>query len=259
MSLFDEYAGKYTTVAMERRDGVLQMTLHTEGRALRWGLVPHEELPRAFYDVGRDRDNRVIILTGTGDEFSGPRPTPESGPFPTRPTAEAWDRVYWEGKQLLMNLLSIEVPMIAAVNGPAMRHSELPLLCDIVLAAEEASFQDSGHFVGGLMPGDGVHVVYPVLLGLNRGRYFLLTGQTIPAREAQALGLVAEVLPRQRLLERAWALAEQLARQPTLMLRYTRVVFTEYIKRHMQELLGYGLALEGMALMERPLGPESPR
>jgi enoyl-CoA hydratase/carnithine racemase len=257
MSLFDEYSRKYETVKMERRDGVLQMTLHTEGKALRWGLVPHRELPAAFYDVGRDRDNRVIILTGTGDEFSGPRPTPESGPFPSRPTAEAWDRVYWEGKQLLMNLLNIEVPMISAVNGPAMRHSELPLLCDIVLAAEEASFQDSGHFVGGLMPGDGVHIVYPVLLGLNRGRYFLLTGQTISAREAQGLGLVAEVLPRERLLERAWAHAEMLARQPTLMLRYTRVVFTEYIKRQMQELLGYGLALEGMALMERPLPPPS--
>jgi enoyl-CoA hydratase/carnithine racemase len=257
MSLFDEYARKYETVRMERRDGVLQMTLHTEGQALRWGLVPHQELPEAFHDVGRDRENRVVILTGTGDEFSGPKSTPDSGPFPARPTAEAWDRVYWEGKQLLMNLLSIEVPMISAVNGPAMRHSELPLLCDIVLAAEEASFQDSGHFVGGLMPGDGVHVVYPILLGLNRGRYFLLTGQTISAREAQGLGLVAEVLPRARLLERAWVLAEQLARQPTLMLRYTRVVFTEYIKRQMQELLGYGLALEGMALMERPLPPPS--
>jgi len=96
-----------------------------------------------------------------------------------------------------------------------------------------------------------------LLLGLNRARYFLLTGQTIAAREAQDLGLVAEVLPRERLLERAWTLAEQLARQPTLMLRYTRVVFTEYIKRQMQELLGYGLALEGMALMERPMSSES--
>ncbi len=252
MSLFDEYRTKYRTVRMERTDGVLQMTLHTDGKALRWGLVPHEELPSAFYDVGRDRDNRVVILTGTGDEFSGPKPTADSGPFPTRPSAEGWDKVYWEGKQLLMNLLSIEVPMIAAVNGPAMRHSELPLLCDIVLAAESASFQDSGHFVGGLTPGDGVHVVYPILLGLNRGRYFLLTGQTIAAREAQTLGLVAEVLPRDKLLERAWQLAADLARQPTLMLRYSRVLFTEYIKRQMQELLGYGLALEGLAVMQRP-------
>jgi len=253
MTAFAEYSQKYTSVAMERRNGILQMRLHTEGKALRWGALPHEELPAAFYDVGRDRDNKVVILTGTGNEFSGPRPTPETGFFPTRPPALAWDKIYWEGKHLLMNLLNIEAPMIGAVNGPALRHSELPLLCDIVLAAEDASFQDAGHFGGGLVPGDGVHVIYPLLLGLNRGRYFLLTGQTISATEAQTLGLVNEVLPRDKLLERAWALAEQLAQQPTLQLRYSRVVFTEYIKRHMQDLLGYGLALEGMALMEKPL------
>ena len=253
MTAFDEYSQRYKTIKMERRDGILQMTLHTDGKELRWGLLPHEELPSAFYEVGRDRENKVIILTGTGDEFSGPRPTRENRAFATRPPAQAWDKVYWEGKHLLMNLLNIEVPMISAVNGPAMRHSELPLLCDIVLAAEEASFQDSGHFVGGLMPGDGVHIVYPLLLGLNRGRYFLLTGQTISAAEAKTLGLVNEILPRAKLLERAWSLAEQLAGQETLLLRYSRVMFTELLKRQMQELLGYGLALEGMALMERPL------
>jgi len=161
MTAFAEYSQKYTTVAMERRNGILQMRLHTEGKALRWGALPHEELPAAFYDVGRDRDNKVVILTGTGNEFSGPKPTPETGFFPTRPPALAWDKIYWEGKHLLMNLLNIEVPMIGAVNGPALRHSELPLLCDIVLAAEDASFQDAGHFGGGLVPGDGVHVIYP--------------------------------------------------------------------------------------------------
>jgi enoyl-CoA hydratase/carnithine racemase len=75
--------------------------------------------------------------------------------------------------------------MISAVNGPALRHSEIPLLCDIVLAAEEATFQDSAHYPNGMPRGDGVHILYPLLLGLNRGRYFLLTGQTLHARQAQ--------------------------------------------------------------------------
>jgi len=85
--------------------------------------------------------------------------------------------------------------MISAINDPALRHSELPLLCDIVLAAEEVTFQDSRHFVNGLIPGDGMHIVYPLLMGMNRGRYFLLAGQTLSAKEAQDLGLVNEVLP----------------------------------------------------------------
>ena len=86
--------------------------------------------------------------------------------MPKRAPAD-WDKTYWEGKHLLWNLLDIEVPMISAINGPALRHSELPLLCDIVLASETATFQDSGHFVNGLVPGDGMHIVYPMLLGLN--------------------------------------------------------------------------------------------
>jgi enoyl-CoA hydratase/carnithine racemase len=253
LAYFDEYSSKYQSIKMERRDGILLMTLHTDGKELRWGSLPHGELPDAFYHVGRDRENKVIILTGTGEEFSGPRPTPAMRAAQTRPPALTWDRIYWEGKQLLMNMLNIEVPMISAINGPVMRHSELPLLCDIVLAAEQASFEDSGHFNGGLVPGDGVHIVYPMLLGLNRGRYFLMTGQTIDARQALDLGLVAEVMPREKLMARAWEHAERLAKEPSLHARYTRVLFVEYLKRQMQDLLGYGLALEGLATQERPL------
>lgn len=243
MSTLQQYAGKYQNIQMERRDGILQMTFHTEGGPLQWGGGPHEEFPRAFADVGADPDNRVIILTGSGDAFSGP---PGSAAGTPKRTPREWDKTYWEGKRLLLNLLDIEVPMIAAVNGPALRHSEIPLLCDIVLAADTAAFQDSGHFMSGLVPGDGVHIVYPLLLGVNRGRYFLLTGQSIGAEEALRLGLVSEVLPPGELLPRAWALAEQLAAQSDLVLRYTRVATTQYLKRQMQELLGYGLALEGL-------------
>ena len=243
MATLDEYANKYQSVRMERRDGILQITLHTNGGSLQWGGTPHEELPQVFLDIGSDPENRVVIMTGAGDAFTGPPGTRESRP---RRSPNQWDKTYWEGKHLLMNLLDIEVPMISAINGPALRHSELPLLCDIVLASENAAFQDSGHFINGLIPGDGMHVIYPMLLGLNRGRYFLLTGQTIDAPKALELGLVSEVLPREELLPRAWALAEQLAEQSPLVLRYSRVLLTQYVKRMMHELLGYGLALEGL-------------
>jgi enoyl-CoA hydratase/carnithine racemase len=257
MSTLEEYQNKYRTVRMERRDGILEVTLHTDGGPLRWGFLPHSELPEAFHDIGADRDNRVVILTGTGAEFSGPRATPGTSSFPTRPSIERIDRIHWEGRHLLMNLLNIEVPIISAINGPAWRHSEIPLLCDIVLAADTAQFQDSAHFTSEVVPGDGMHIVYPLLLGINRGRYFLMTGQTLDAREAHRLGLVAEVLPPERLMARARELAAELARKPTLLLRYTRLLFTEYLRRQMHELLGYGLAMESLALFEKPEAPPS--
>jgi enoyl-CoA hydratase/carnithine racemase len=254
MNSFAEYSRSFETIDMRREDGILEMRFHTGGGPLQWSLLPHGELERAFLAVGRDRENQVVILTGTGTDFSGPR-VAEEGHFLVKDSGSAQqiDHIYWEGKHLLMNLLNIEVPVIAAVNGPAVRHAEIPLLSDIVLAAEEAQFQDSAHFNGGLVPGDGVHVVFPLLMGVNRGRYFLLTGQTLSAREALEYGLVNEVLPRAELLPRAWTLARQLMRRSPLIRRYSRVVLTQDLKRRMHDLLGYGLALESLALR---CGPE---
>jgi enoyl-CoA hydratase/carnithine racemase len=245
MASLEDYANNYETVRFERRNGILQVTFHSGGGSLKWGGPAHREFGYAFADIGSDPENRVVILTGTGDdycaEFEGTRP---------RRTPKTWDTTYWEGKRLLTNLLEIEVPIIGAVNGPALIHAEIPVLSDIVLASENATFQDAPHFPRGVVPGDGVHVVWPLLLGQNRGRYFLLTGQTLSAQEAHDLGVVAEVLSRENLLPRAWQLAEQLIQQPDLTLRYSRVALTLQLKRQMQDMLGYGLAIEGLAAVD---------
>ena len=251
MSKFEDYRDKFACIAMKREDGILEMRFHTDGGPFQWGLGPHADLPEAFNDVGRDRENRVVILTGTGDLYSGPRATPGSSAIAGGITATQFDRVHWEGRALLMNLLNIEVPVIAAINGPAWRHGEIPLLSDVVLASDTAAFQDSAHFPNGLVPGDGMHIVMPILMGVNRGRYFLLTGQTLSAVEAKDWGLVNEVLPADQVLPRAWALARELTVRPTLLLRYTRLMFTEHLRKRMGDLLGYGLAMEGLALMEK--------
>jgi enoyl-CoA hydratase/carnithine racemase len=244
----EDYAQKYQTIRFRREDGILEMTLHTGGGSLRWGRLPHAELEEAFLNVGRDRENKVIILTGTGEEFSGPAPESEANRAAHKMTPDEWGELGWEAKGFHANLLAIEVPMISAVNGPALRHAELPVMCDIVLASENAAFQDSAHFVGGLVPGDGVHIVFPLTMGLNRGRYFLLTGQVISAQEAKDIGMVAEVLPRDKLLPRAWELARLVLKQPELNRRYARICITEQLRRQFNDLLPYGLALEGLAI-----------
>jgi enoyl-CoA hydratase/carnithine racemase len=148
-------------------------------------------------------------------------------------------------------VLDVQCPIISAVNGPVWRHAELPLLADIVLASDATTFQDSAHFPNDLVPGDGIAIALLALLGWNRGRYVLLTGQALTARRAFELGLVGEVLPQNALLERAWSLAADLEQRNPKVLRYTRLIFTHQLKAMFHDLLGYGLALESLAALDK--------
>ncbi len=137
--------------------------------------------------------------------------------------------------------------MIAAVNGPVAVHSEIAVLCDIVLCTPDTYFQDKAHFPSGLVPGDSMQVVWPMLLGPNRGRHFLLTGAELPADEALRLGVVGEVVSNDRLLDRGTSWPRWLASQNPVLLRNTRHVLTRPIKQAMADHLHTGLALEALS------------
>ena len=240
------YFDAYPTIAFERDElGVLTVRLHSDGGPVRYSPQHHHDWVRAFVDIADDRDNRVMILTGTGDSFIDLFDWGQRTADP-----QMWDVIYYEGKHLLRRLLDIEIPVIGVVNGAATIHAELALLSDVTLACETAIVQDKAHVLAGSVPGDGVQVVWQELLGPNRGRYFLLTGQVLSAAEALDLGVVNEVMPADELMPRARELARGLAVRPVLQMRYTRVVLTGRLKRLIDESLGHGLAVEGLAILD---------
>jgi enoyl-CoA hydratase/carnithine racemase len=244
MSRFDAYRDSFPNARLTRsKTGVLEVALHTDGGTLVFNGHTHEQFVDLFHAVASDVDNRVVILTGSGGAFMESISAEGFDFF----SPQGYDKIYREGKKVLMNILDIEAPLIAAVNGPVRLHSEYILLSDIVLATPSTVFQDKPHFEFGIVPGDGVHVLWPEAIGMVRGHYFILTRQELDAQTAKEWGAVNEIVPGDKLLVRAREIAEGLAKLPPLTTRYTRVALTQKLRRIIDEGVGYGLALEGIS------------
>lgn len=244
MRRFDKYRDSFPNARLTRsKSGVLEISLHTDGGTLIFNGHTHEQFVDLFHEVGADRDNRVVILTGSGDVFMETITLDGFDFF----TPQGYDKIYREGKRVLMNILDIEVPLIAAVNGPVRLHSEYILLSDIVLATPSTVFQDKPHFELGIVSGDGVHLLWQEAIGTMRGRYFILTRQELDAKTAREWGAVNEIVPAEKLLPRAREIAEKLAELPPLATSYTRIAMTQKLRRIIDEGVGYGLALEGIS------------
>ncbi|MFP5076174.1 enoyl-CoA hydratase/isomerase family protein [Rhizobium sp. YIM 134829] len=244
MSTFDTYENSFPNARLTRTpSGVLEVALHSEGGKLVFNGHTHEQFVELFHQIGADTDNRVVILTGSGDAFMDAI-SPEGFDFFS---PRGYDKIFREGRKVLMNILDIEVPMISALNGPVLLHSEYALLTDIILATPETVFQDKPHFDFGIVPGDGVNLLWPEVIGSVRGRYFILTRQVLDAATAKDWGVVNEIVPADTLLARAHEIAEGIAALPPLTSRYTRIALTQKLRRIIDQDGGYGLALEGIS------------
>jgi enoyl-CoA hydratase/carnithine racemase len=244
MMSFNTYCNAFPHAKLTRSpEGVLEACLHTDGGTLVFNGHVHEEFVELFHQIGQDVDNRVVILTGAGAAFIDNIDAEGFDFF----TPRGYDKIYREGKKVLANILDIPVPMIAALNGPATVHSEFVLLCDIVIATPNTVFQDKPHFAFGIVPGDGIHSLWPEVIGSIRGRTFVLTQQVIDAEESMRLGVISEIVPPENLLRRAREIAGGIAKLPPLTASYSRVALTQKLRRIVDESVGYGMALEGIS------------
>ena len=250
---FEEYSDTYPHWHMERSgDGILLLRFHKDGGEADWSYDIHHETALLWAVVGADPETKVIIVTGTGEAFLRREATYEGvvdreGMDDAKRRADEWIDAHSYGKRIELDLLEIEQPMIAAINGPCTIHSEQLLLCDIVLAAEHTLIADHTHMPFGLLPGDGVQVVFPLLMGMNRARYFMLTGEVLDARQCLDLGLFNEVLPADQVVPRAYELARKILESPPATVRLFRPTLLQQVKRLFLDNVSHGLMMEAMA------------
>src|SRR6201998_2108532 len=201
MNEIPAYFDKYENFLLSRSaNGVLTVRFHTDGGEDTFTGTTHHDFPRIIENIAYDRDNKVLVLTGTGETFINHIDGPSLGDL-TKPWSA--DVMYLEGRRGVQRLADLEIPIVAAVNGPVSVHSEYALIADVVIASETAVFSDVPHLAFGIAPGDGLVVVWEEVLGLNRARYLEITGGSFTAQDALAWGAVAEVVPHERVLLRA--------------------------------------------------------
>lgn len=247
------YFTAYSTFTMTRSPaGVLTLRFHKDGGPAAFSGPMQQEFPRALYEIAEDRGNRVLVLTGTGDRFMTDVDKESLGDL-TKPAV--WDQIFTRGTVTMQRLVDLQMPIISAVNGPASIHSEWALLADIVVAADTTVFSDYSHPAFGTVPGDGVHLIWEEVLGLNRSRHLALTAGKFSAQDAQTWGVVAEVLPPAQVLPRAQALGEQLAAKSQMYTRFTSVTIRQRLSRRVAEGLKLGMALEGLAASDKAYNP----
>lgn len=237
-----DYFSKYAHLRMNRdASGVLLVEMHTNSGPIRFDANDHEQFVDAFYEIGRDRDNKVVILTGVGDWMA----EIDFASFGNVGDANTWSKVHDEGTQILENIANIRVPVIAAIEGKAHIHTEYALLANVIVAGRSATFTDLPHFAGGIVPGDGIFTTWSYRAGAGRAEGFLLSPRPISAGEAAAWGVVNYLADDGQAVAIARELAASYLKQPELTRRNTRIHFIQPLKERIVREVGYGLALEG--------------
>jgi enoyl-CoA hydratase/carnithine racemase len=225
---FEEYKSRFEQhyKLSRRADGVILAQAHTQGGPIQLSVENHRSVGQLFKTIGADPENEVMIFTGSGNDFMMDA-DPEGFKLEEEDLQHwAYEYAYKDGRINVSSLVNdLEIPTIGVLNGPGF-HTEICLMCDITIAAEDAIIFDL-HYDIGSVPGDGIHSCFLELLGVKRGAYALLTGQAIDAKKALEYGLINEIVPREKLLDRAWALADHIMTQP----RTTRRLTTQIVRR----------------------------
>jgi enoyl-CoA hydratase/carnithine racemase len=236
---------------IEREGGVITARLNRpESRNALTEPAQMDELVDLCHQVRRDRSVKVLVLTGEGSAFCAGGNVKDmrdrggifaGSPFDVR---ESYRNTI---QRIPLALYELDIPVIAAVNGPAIGAGfDLACMCDIRLAGEKALFAESFVKVG-IVPGDGGAWLLPRVIGMQRASLMSFTGDTIDAAKALEWGLVLEVVPTEKLLPHAQALAQRIAANPSHALRLTKRLLREGQHMRLDSLLEMSAAYQALA------------
>lgn len=205
----------------------------------------HEQFPRLIAQIDEEPDIGAVVLTGEGKAFSAGGDLDDFELF--RVDYRARRKAMRQARRMVDVMLSAEVPIIAAVNGPAVGLGcTLATLCDVVFVADNTFLADP-HVTVGLVAGDGGAVTWPLFTSLLRAKEYLLTGERIPAALAVEMGLANHAVPTAELLERATAFARKVAALPPQAVRETKSVLNQHLRQASVATLGMGIAAESQS------------
>jgi len=232
----------FGAIRIERDDDVLIVTIDRPGDDLnRVDGDLHDDLHRLFPRLQAERDARAIVLTAEGRAFSA------GGDFSWFPELQEPGRLEalrLDAKQIIWDLLDVHLPIVCALEGPAVGlGASIALLCDAVFMAESATVVDP-HVRVGIVAGDGGTVAWPAAMGPMRAKRYLLTGDPVPAAEAERLGLITDVVPDGEAFACALAFARRLAAGAPLAVQYTKQAVNQAVKQALATSFDLATALE---------------
>lgn len=236
---------QFQHIRISREDRVLRIVLQRSPLNAINGEM-HDELVRLFGALRSETSAGAVVLTGDGPAFSG------GGDYAWLATLRGAERLHKlrrDAKQLIWDLLDIEIPIVAAVNGPAVGlGASIALLCDVIFMAQSASLADP-HVRVGVVPGDGGTAIWPLAVGPALAKEFLMTGDALSAERAQALGLVNRVVPDADLERESFEFALRLAQGPPLAVQAAKICVNKLVKEAVNIAFDAATALEMMTFM----------
>lgn len=223
--------------AIKREDGIIEIRMHTNDGPAQWSYGMHQAWGMLPKMIAQDLDNQVLIFTGTGDKWLA-FPEFDYGSNvlmkadPRAYAKKTYDDWYMDGARALKAFLfDIQIPTIAAINGPSLLgHFECALACDVTFCTPDTMLYDS-HFKCDLVPGDGQYFAIRHCIGDKRASLMVYESQNIDAQKALEWGMVNEIVPREKLLDRAWSCARTIMKGSYHTRRLTHHALTDQWRR----------------------------